>query len=224
VPSQNLSLPNVCFGQLRSTVPCLFSCIPHITFLFLRRVLVATVLSAHPRDTADMAVAAGEKEMRDTTSIEASSQQTPPDTEHDSREVVNASGHVQELSRHFSLLSLAGVGLVVGNVWPAIGGSILVALYNGGPPGNTPPGAGSLTALTRYRCFVRIHRRLRLLLDCRGMYSRAGICYSFFRRRVSVGISHPRSQMGPRRWLFRWLLELACLGVWRSLNDADLCE
>jgi choline transport protein len=50
-------------------------------------------------------------------------------------ELINAGGHVQELSRNFSLLSLAGVGLTVGNVWPAAGGSILVALYNGGPPG-----------------------------------------------------------------------------------------
>lgn len=48
---------------------------------------------------------------------------------------INASGHVQELSRNFNLLSLAGVGLTVGNVWPAVGGSILVAIYNGGPPG-----------------------------------------------------------------------------------------
>ncbi|KAI1859856.1 hypothetical protein JX265_010305 [Neoarthrinium moseri] len=52
-----------------------------------------------------------------------------------SQELVNASGHTQELERNFSLLSLAGVGIVVGNVWPAVGGSILVALYNGGPPG-----------------------------------------------------------------------------------------
>jgi amino acid transporter len=49
--------------------------------------------------------------------------------------LINASGHVQELPRNFNLLSLAGVGLVVGNVWPAIGGSILVAIFNGGPPG-----------------------------------------------------------------------------------------
>ncbi|KAF5024826.1 hypothetical protein F66182_3065 [Fusarium sp. NRRL 66182] len=48
---------------------------------------------------------------------------------------INASGHVQELRQNFNLLSLAGVGLVVGNVWPAIGGSILVAIFNGGPPG-----------------------------------------------------------------------------------------
>ncbi|KAK8100160.1 hypothetical protein PG999_010534 [Apiospora kogelbergensis] len=48
---------------------------------------------------------------------------------------VNASGHTQELARNFSLLSLAGVGLVVGTVWPAVGGSILTAIFNGGPPG-----------------------------------------------------------------------------------------
>jgi len=49
--------------------------------------------------------------------------------------LLNASGHVQELDRNFNLVSLAGVGLVVGNVWPALGGSILVAIFNGGPPG-----------------------------------------------------------------------------------------
>lgn len=48
---------------------------------------------------------------------------------------INASGHVQELQQNFNLLSLVGVGLVVGNVWPAIGGSILIAIFNGGPPG-----------------------------------------------------------------------------------------
>ncbi|KAK4945103.1 hypothetical protein LTR10_015529 [Elasticomyces elasticus] len=51
------------------------------------------------------------------------------------KELVNASGHVQELDRQFNLVSLAGCGLVVGNVWPALGGSILVAIYNGGAPG-----------------------------------------------------------------------------------------
>lgn len=54
-------------------------------------------------------------------------------------ELINASGHAQELSRNFSLISLAGVGLVVGNVWPAYGGSILVSLFNGGPPGMSCP-------------------------------------------------------------------------------------
>ncbi|KUI62813.1 Choline transport protein [Cytospora mali] len=62
-----------------------------------------------------------------------------PDTEtgdvFQEKPLVNASGHVQELTRRFNLLSLAGVGLTVGSVWPAIGGTILVAISNGGPTG-----------------------------------------------------------------------------------------
>jgi choline transport protein len=48
---------------------------------------------------------------------------------------VNESGHVQELERNFSLFSICSVGIVTGNTWAALGGSIVVAIYNGGPPG-----------------------------------------------------------------------------------------
>jgi len=77
-----------------------------------------------------------DKELHQSNSHEVSSQETPkhqaavPDSH-----LINASGHVQEVNRNFSLWSACGVGLSVGNVWPAIGGSILVAIYNGGPPG-----------------------------------------------------------------------------------------
>ena len=37
----------------------------------------------------------------------------------------NASGHVQELDRNFSLLSITAVGIVTGNTWAALGGSIV---------------------------------------------------------------------------------------------------
>lgn len=50
-------------------------------------------------------------------------------------ELINASGHIQEVDRDFGLLSLTGFGLVNGNVWPALGGTILLAIFNGGPPG-----------------------------------------------------------------------------------------
>ena len=50
-------------------------------------------------------------------------------------ETLAQTGHVQELARNFSLWSLAGTGILVCNTWPALGGSILVAIYNGGPPG-----------------------------------------------------------------------------------------
>lgn len=48
---------------------------------------------------------------------------------------INETGHVQELERNFSLLSVCSVGIVTGNTWAALGGSIVVAIYNGGPPG-----------------------------------------------------------------------------------------
>ena len=50
-------------------------------------------------------------------------------------QTLRESGPVQELARNFNLLSLAGTGILAGNVWPALGGSILVAIPNGGPPG-----------------------------------------------------------------------------------------
>ncbi|KAF1998599.1 putative choline transport protein [Amniculicola lignicola CBS 123094] len=50
-------------------------------------------------------------------------------------EVLNASGHKQELQRNFSLLSICAIGITTGNVWAALGGSIVIALYNGGPAG-----------------------------------------------------------------------------------------
>ena len=61
---------------------------------------------------------------------------TSGDEEISKGELINASGHVQELDRQFNIVSLAGAGLVTGNVWPALGGSILVAIFNGGPPGS----------------------------------------------------------------------------------------
>jgi choline transport protein len=40
-------------------------------------------------------------------------------------EVLNASGHKQELARQFSLLSICSIGITTGNVWAALGGSIV---------------------------------------------------------------------------------------------------
>ncbi|KAH7138526.1 amino acid/polyamine transporter I [Dendryphion nanum] len=50
-------------------------------------------------------------------------------------DVLNASGHKQELERNFNLLSICSIGITTGNVWAALGGSVVIALYNGGPPG-----------------------------------------------------------------------------------------
>ncbi|KAF2638194.1 amino acid transporter [Massarina eburnea CBS 473.64] len=50
-------------------------------------------------------------------------------------DIINASGHKQELERQFNLLSICSIGITTGNTWAALGGSIVISLYNGGPPG-----------------------------------------------------------------------------------------
>lgn len=42
-----------------------------------------------------------------------------------SDEVVNASGHRQELDRNFSLMSICAVAVTTGNTWIAQGGSVV---------------------------------------------------------------------------------------------------
>lgn len=42
-----------------------------------------------------------------------------------SNEVINASGHKQELERNFSLINICGVAITTGNTWTAIGGSVV---------------------------------------------------------------------------------------------------
>jgi choline transport protein len=42
-----------------------------------------------------------------------------------SDELINPSGHRQELDRNFRLINIAGLGITSGNTWIAIGGSIV---------------------------------------------------------------------------------------------------
>ncbi|KAJ5146834.1 hypothetical protein N7526_000186 [Penicillium atrosanguineum] len=50
-------------------------------------------------------------------------------------ELVNASGHKQEVERNFSLISICAVAVTTGNTWIAQGGSVVTALSNGGLAG-----------------------------------------------------------------------------------------
>ncbi|KAJ7339160.1 choline transport protein [Mycena albidolilacea] len=52
-----------------------------------------------------------------------------------SRARVNASGHVDQLDRQYGLLSICATALTIDNAWVALGGSITVAVANGGAPG-----------------------------------------------------------------------------------------
>ncbi|KAJ6550172.1 choline transport protein [Mycena capillaripes] len=48
---------------------------------------------------------------------------------------VNASGHVDELDRQYGLLSICATALTIDSAWLALGGSITIAVANGGAPG-----------------------------------------------------------------------------------------
>jgi hypothetical protein len=43
---------------------------------------------------------------------------------------INASGHIQEVDRNFSLLSITALGIVAGNTWTALGGAIVCTNYS----------------------------------------------------------------------------------------------
>jgi hypothetical protein len=51
--------------------------------------------------------------------------ETPLAEDQRSEEVVNASGHKQELQRNFSLLSICAIAVTTGNTWIAQGGSVV---------------------------------------------------------------------------------------------------
>lgn len=48
---------------------------------------------------------------------------------------VNASGHKDVLVRQYSLVATCATALAIDNAWIALGGSVVVSIYNGGSPG-----------------------------------------------------------------------------------------
>ncbi|PIA93441.1 Choline transport protein [Cercospora beticola] len=50
-------------------------------------------------------------------------------------DLINTSGHVQELDRTWNFWSIAGEAIISDNAWGAGSGSLVLALYNGGGPG-----------------------------------------------------------------------------------------
>lgn len=50
-------------------------------------------------------------------------------------EIVNASGHQDQLQRQYGLLSICGLALNINSAWIVFGGSLAISVLNGGPPG-----------------------------------------------------------------------------------------
>lgn len=63
--------------------------------------------------------AAEELEPKQAGAIESTAEDQSPG------ELINASGHRQELDRNFSLLSICAVAVTTGNTWIAQGGSVV---------------------------------------------------------------------------------------------------
>jgi choline transport protein len=76
-------------------------------------------------------------------------QQDIPDNHHGD-DKINVSGHVQELDRSFSVWSICCIAIMNNNAWASGGGSLVIALYNGGGPGVLY----GLMAATFFYCFI----------------------------------------------------------------------
>lgn len=112
-------------------------------------------------------------------------------------ERANASGHVQELDRNFSLLNAVGVALLVGSVWPAFGGTILTSLVPHTLILRNDTDTDEQVVQWRATwCYLRIYSRIDILLGHCCFHRRAGVSYTELRRSVSLGLSNARQFMG----------------------------
>ncbi|EME38404.1 hypothetical protein DOTSEDRAFT_48634 [Dothistroma septosporum NZE10] len=75
---------------------------------------------------------------------------SPGNSSLDIAELVNASGHVQEIDRSWGIWSICSLALISDNAWAAGAGSLVLALYNGGGPGVLY----GLIAATFFYCFI----------------------------------------------------------------------
>ena len=50
-------------------------------------------------------------------------------------ELLNVSGHPQQLDRQLGFFSICALSIVADNAWAAGSGTLVVALYDGGAPG-----------------------------------------------------------------------------------------
>ncbi|KAF5380234.1 hypothetical protein D9757_008214 [Collybiopsis confluens] len=75
---------------------------------------------------------------------------TSEPTDGDTSIRLNASGHVDQLQRQYGLLSTCSTSVTIDCAWVAFGGSIVLGLSNGGPPGII----WELLTACFYYCFV----------------------------------------------------------------------
>ena len=146
-------------------------------------------------------------------------------------EVINASGHKDQLQRHYGLLATCGLALTIDNAWVALGGSIAVSICklflsstntfnplketftdNGGPPGILY----EFLVACFYYAFIAasIAEVIHYPVSSSSSFLRllpalpVGICYTDGWRCLSLGLCYSRSPLWPSPWLLHGRLEL----------------
>ena len=142
-------------------------------------------------------------------------------------EIVNASGHKDQLQRQYGLLSICGLALTIDNAWVALGGSITVSIC-----------MSPAQLLTRGEAVVLME--MQTMADHRASYTSslshasitaslphpsqryiifsprfsfrshlpAGIRNPLSRRGLPLGLRDPRSPLRPHHWLLHRLFKL----------------
>lgn len=78
-------------------------------------------------------------------------------TNSEDTECINPSGHRQEVHRNFSIWSVLAVGVVAGNCWTALAGSLTVAISNGYPASTISWGKETERLQRSTWCDIRVH-------------------------------------------------------------------
>ena len=137
---------------------------------------------------------------------------------------INETGHVQELERNFSLFSICSVGIVTGNTWAALGGSIVIAIYNGGPPGVLY----EFIAVSIFYWLIAASLAVSFYSSSIGEYpyltSIAGTCLfdAVECRSISLGIYHTRSEIWSSDRMVCWMVEYLCVDVWNRYDQTPI--
>jgi choline transport protein len=122
---------------------------------------------------------------------------------------LNASGHKDQLQRQYGVVALCALALNIDNAWVALGGSVTIAIANGGPPGVLY----ELIVACSYYAVVAA-----CIAEVRTLYVRCGhrliitllvgICHSLIRRRLPLRLYNTWLKVRSYTRLLRWQYKL----------------
>ena len=137
-------------------------------------------------------------------------------------ETVNASGHRDQLKRHYGMLSICGLALSVDNAWVAFGTSLTLSICKScSSIGLSIAQRADLYFFRQWwstRCLIRVPRRRRVLRFHRSITRRTRFSYSQCWWCVSLGIDYSQQKGRSCRGVLCWISELLRMAVRSSIN------